>query len=103
VIEQDTLTHVTATGFLPKVALTLTWQTRAGQTLMTCSPDAITAPALVADAAGDIDVYCLAFIHGALGTLQIAAFQNPERESVPVVIEAGPMQPSSGDQFVFRR
>jgi len=103
VIEQGTLTHVTGTGFLPKVALTLTWQTPAGQALAACSNDAVSAPAVVADAAGNINVFCLAFIHGALGTLQISAFQNPERETVPVVFEAGPMQPSSGDQFVFRR
>jgi hypothetical protein len=103
VIEQGMLTHVTGTGFLPKVALTLTWLTPAGQALTACSPDAISAPAVTADAAGNVNVFCLAFIHGALGTLQISAFQNPEREKVPVVIEAGPMQPSSGDQFVFRR
>jgi hypothetical protein len=103
VLQQGMLTHVTGTGFLPKTALTLTWQGPAGQLLSACSPDTVSAPAVTTDAAGSINVFCLAFLNGTIGALQLAALQGPERETTPVVIESGPMQPSSGNQFVFRR
>jgi hypothetical protein len=103
VIEQGTLTHVTGVGFLPRTAVTLTWQSPAGHVLAPCSSNAVSVPALAADAAGSIDVFCLAFPHEAVGNLLMAAAQNPEIETTPVVVEEGTMQPSNGDQFVFRR
>jgi hypothetical protein len=103
VIQQGTLTHVTGTGFLPRTAVTLTWQSPNGTVVTACSPTTLAAPALTTDAAGRIDVFCLAFLHQVLGTLRLSALQSPEQETTPVVVEDGSMQPSNGDQFVFRR
>lgn len=104
VVQQGMLTHVTGSGFLPRTALTLTWQGLDGSAVFACSPDTVQVPALVTDAAGGIDVFCLAFAYQAVGALRIAAAQPPELETTPVVIEDGPMQPSNDtNQFVFRR
>jgi hypothetical protein len=104
VVQQGMLTHVTGAGFLPRTALTLSWQDVTGATVFPCSPDAINVPALTTDASGSIDVFCLAFPYQTIGALRIAAVQPPETETAPVVIEDGPMQPSNGsDQFVYRR
>lgn len=103
IIQQGTLTHVTGTGFLPRTPVTLTWQTPAGALITPCTPNTVSVPALATDAAGRIDVFCLAFLHQVLGTLRLSALQSPEQETTPVVVEDGPMQPSNGDQFVFRR
>jgi hypothetical protein len=102
VIPQGTLTHVTGTGFLPRTALTLSWQSADGRAAA-CSPNTVSLPLLTTDAAGSIDVYCLAFSHELIGPLLLAALQNPERETVPVVVESGSMQPSNGSQLVVRR
>lgn len=104
VVQQGMLTHVTGSGFLPRTALTLAWQSLGGAAVFPCSPDAIRVPALSTDAAGSIDVFCLAYPYETIGALQISAAQPPETETAPVVIEDGPMQPSNGtDDFVFRR
>ncbi|HEU5333416.1 MAG TPA: hypothetical protein VFU73_11635 [Actinocrinis sp.] len=104
VVQQGMLTHVTGSGFLPRTALTLAWQSLGGAAVFPCSPDAIRIPALTTDAGGDIDVFCLAYPYETIGALQISAAQPPETETTPVVIEDGPMQPSNGsNQFVFRR
>lgn len=104
VIPQGMLTHVTGTGFLPRTAVTLTWQSMSGQVLAPCARDAVSVPALTTDAAGHIDVFCLAFPHEAIGAVRLTALQSPEHESVAVIIEDGSMQPSSGnpDQFIYR-
>ncbi|HEU5426300.1 MAG TPA: hypothetical protein VFU74_05485 [Actinocrinis sp.] len=104
VIPQGMLTHVTGTGFLPRMAVTLTWQSMSGQVLAPCARDAVSVPALATDAAGRIDVFCLAFPHEAIGAVRLTALQSPEQESVSVIIEDGSMQPSSGnpDQFIYR-
>lgn len=104
VIPQGMLTHVVGTGFLPRTALTLTWQSPGGKVLAACARDAVSVPALATDAAGRIDVFCLAFPHQAIGAVRLSALQSPEQESVPIIIEDGSMQPSSGDrdQFVYR-
>lgn len=104
VITDGTLTHVTGTGFAPNVPVALTWQTPAGATLSACSPDADSAPALKADAAGKIDTFCYARPHETLGAAQIVATQGLAHAAAPVVVEGGSMQPSSGgDDFIFRR
>jgi hypothetical protein len=102
VITDGTLTHVTGTGFRPGEAVTLEWETTAGAALSQCSPDAVSAPPLSADAQGNIDTYCLAEPHEVLGAVRIVAL--PAHVAAPVVVEGGSMQPSSSDdQFVFRR
>jgi hypothetical protein len=104
VITDGTLTHVTGTGFAPNAPVALTWQTPAGATLSTCSPDADSAPALKADAGGKIDTFCYARPHETLGAAQIVATQGIAHAAAPVVVEGGSMQPSSGgDDFIFRR
>jgi hypothetical protein len=103
VIEQGLLTHVVGTGFLPKTPLTLTWQNTDGSVIASCSPNAVTVPSLATDAAGRLDVFCLAYPHEAVGSVLIAAMQSPERETVSVIIDDGSMQPSNGNQLVFRR
>lgn len=103
VVQQGMLTHVTGTGFLPRTPVTLTWQKPDGTAVTACSPNTVSVPVLKTDAAGRIDVFCLAFLHQVLGTLRLSALQNPEQQTAPVVVEDGPMQPSTGDQFVFRR
>ena len=103
VITDGTLTHVTGSGFAPSQPVTLTWQTPAGATLSGCSPNADSAPPLSADAKGAIDTFCYAVPHEMLGAEQILAVQGTARAAAPVVIEGGSMQPSSGDQFIFRR
>jgi hypothetical protein len=103
VVTDGTLTHVMGTGFTPKQAVTLGWQTVAGVQLSACSPNADSAPAPTADAAGNLDMYCYARPHQVLGAAQIVAVQGTEHAAAPVVVEGGSMQPSSGDQFVFRR
>jgi hypothetical protein len=103
VLTDGTLTHVTGTGFTPNQAVTLSWQTIAGAQLSACSPNADSAPTLTADAAGKLDTYCYARPHEVLGAAQIVAVQGTQHAAAPVVVEGGSMQPSSGDQFVFRR
>lgn len=103
VFTDGTLTHVTGSGFAPNQPVTLTWQSPAGATLSVCSPNADSAPPLKADAKGAIDTFCYAVPHQMLGAEQIVAVQGTAHAAAPVVIEGGSMQPSSGDQFVFRR
>lgn len=103
VLTDGTLTHLTGTGFAPNQAVSLTWQTVAGAQLAACSPNADSAPALTADAAGKVDTYCYARPHELLGATQIVATQGAQHAAAPVVVEGGSMQPSSGDQFIFRR
>lgn len=102
VVPQGTLTHVTGEGFAPDAAVTLDWQTLDGTVVAGCSPDTVSAPTVAADAAGKIDAYCLAAAHGRLGAAQLVASQDPEKAAAAVVVEAGPMEPSSGGRFVFR-
>lgn len=113
VITEGGLTHVTGTGFAPNQPVTLTWL--AGPTVPApppsplpagaspCSPNADAAPPLTADATGAIDVYCYARPHEIIGAAQLVAVQGTAQAAAPVVIEGGSMQPSTGDQFVFRR
>ena len=116
VITDGTLTHVTGSGFLPDQPITLVWETLAGATISTCSPNALSASPLVASQNGGIDTYCLARPHDVLGAVQIAAVlapinnlgavglpAAPRQVAAPVVVEGGSMQPSSGDQLIFRR
>ena len=103
VLVDGTLTHVTGSGFVPSQPVTLTWQTLAGAKLSVCSPNADNAPPLTADAKGAIDTFCYAVPHEMLGAEQIVAVQGTAHAAAPVVIEGGSMQPSSGDQFIFRR
>jgi hypothetical protein len=109
VIVDGDLTHVTGTSFNPGAPVTITWQTATGKVLSTCSANALTGKPLNADASGKIDTYCLALPHGEMGAEQIAGDQPAagatpaEHATVGVVVEGGSMQPSSGDQFVFRR
>src|SRR5581483_2595415 len=112
VFVDGTYTHVTGTGFVPGQPVTLTWQTPAGAALTACSPNADSAPALVADAKGNLDTFCFAPPHEILGAAQIVATQSviaaiarpPLQATAPVVVEGGSMQPSSGnDELIFRR
>jgi hypothetical protein len=109
VVVDGDLTHVTGTGFTPGAPVTVTWQTTSGTVLYGCSANALTGKPLNADASGKIDTYCLALPHGEMGAEQIAgdqpaAGQTPaEHATAAVVVEGGSMQPSTGDQFVFRR
>jgi hypothetical protein len=109
VLPDGTLTRVTGTGFIPNEPVTLTWQDTSGTVLDVCSANAVGGPAIVADASGAIDAFCLAPPHENLGAEQIAADQAPagdlpgEHTTAPVVIEGGSMQPSTGGDFVFRR
>jgi hypothetical protein len=102
VLIDGTLTHVTGSGFVPSQPVTLTWQTLASAKLSVCSPNADSAPPLTADAQGAIDTFCYAVPHEMLGAEQLVAVQGTAHAAAPVVIEGGSMQPSSGDQFVFR-
>ncbi|MGH6656124.1 MAG: hypothetical protein ACRDVE_13080 [Actinocrinis sp.] len=112
VLTEGALTHVTGTGFVPNQPLTLTWF--AGSTAPApppapatgatpCSPNADSAPPIAANAAGNIDVYCYARPHELVGAAQLVAVQGTGQASAPVVIEGGSMQPSTGDQLIFRR
>ncbi|HEU5427729.1 MAG TPA: hypothetical protein VFU74_12695 [Actinocrinis sp.] len=108
---EGSYTHVTGTGFVPGQPVTLAWQSPAGATLSACSPTADPAPPPVADAKGDLDTFCFAAPHEILGAAQIAAsqtttqgaVQSTQHAAAPVVIEGGSMQPSSGEQLIFRR
>jgi hypothetical protein len=109
VVVDGDLTHVTGTGFTPGAPVTVTWQSTSGTVLYACSANALTGKPLNADASGKIDTYCLALPHGELGAEQIAGDQSAsgqvpaEHATVAVVVESGSMQPSTGDQFIFRR
>jgi len=103
VFTEGTLTHVTGAGFTPNQPVALGWHTAAGAALAACSPNADSAPAPTADAGGKLDMYCFARPHAVLGTAQIVATQGARKASAAVVVEGGSMQPSAGDQFVFRR
>lgn len=109
VMPDGTLTHVTGTGFNPGEQVALTWQDQAGAVLEACSPTAIGASAVTADGSGNIDVFCLAVPHESLGAEQISAAQSAttqmpaEQVTAPVVVEGGSMQPSTGDELIFRR
>ncbi len=113
VITEGGLTHVTGTGFAPDQPVALTWLADptapapppsplpAGA--VACSPNADAAPPVTADSTGAIDVYCYARPHEILGAAQLVAVQGTAQATTPVVMEGGSMQPSTGDQFVFRR
>jgi hypothetical protein len=109
VMPAGTLTHVTGTGFNPGEQVAITWQGAGGSVVDACSPTAIGGPTVAADGSGNIDVYCLALAHESLGAEQIAAVQAAtaqlpaEQATAPVVIEGGSMQPSTGDELIFRR
>jgi hypothetical protein len=106
VFDDGTLTHVTGSGFSPGQPVTLTWQDRSGRSVTPCSPTADPAPPPTADASGAIDTFCFAPPHQIFGAAQIMATQTTTRgtqqAAAPVVVESGSMQPSEGDQFVFR-
>ena len=111
VFVEGSYTHVTGTGFVPGQPVTLAWQSPAGAALTACSPTADSAPPLVADAKGSLDTFCFAAPHEILGAAQIVATQtttqgaaqSTQHAAAPVVIEGGSMQPSSGEQLIFRR
>ncbi|HEU5334180.1 MAG TPA: hypothetical protein VFU73_15475 [Actinocrinis sp.] len=109
VMPDGTLTHVTGTGFNPGEQVAITWQVPGGAVVDACASNAIGGQSVAADASGNIDVYCLALAHVALGAEQIAADQAAtaqvpaEQATAPVVVEGGSMQPSSGDELIFRR
>jgi hypothetical protein len=104
VLEDGTFTHVTGSGFAAHQAVVLDWQTVGGAVVDACSPNADAPPTLTADAAGKIDTYCYARPNELLGAAQIGAVQGAAKAAAAVVVEGGPMQPSSGgDQLVFRR
>ncbi|HEU5352996.1 MAG TPA: hypothetical protein VFU65_00955 [Actinocrinis sp.] len=103
VFVEGSYTHVTGTGFVPGQPVALAWQSPTGATLAACSPTADSAPPLVADAKGGVDTFCFAAPHEILGAAQIVATQAAQHAAAPVVIEGGSMQPSSGDQLIFRR
>ena len=109
VMPDGTLTHVTGTGFNPGEQVAITWQGDGGAVVDACSSTAIGGQPVAADGAGNIDVYCLALAHESLGAEQIAAAQvataqmPAEQATAPVVVEGGSMQPSSGDELIFRR
>ncbi|MBS2964021.1 hypothetical protein KGA66_13270 [Actinocrinis puniceicyclus] len=106
VVTDGTLTHVTGSGFVPGAPVTLAWQLPDGAALTACSPTADSAPPLSADATGAIDTFCFAPPHQILGVARIVATQTTTRATLhaaaPVVVEGGSMQPSSGDQLIFR-
>ena len=109
VMPDGTLTHVTGTGFNPGEQVAITWQGEGGAVVDACSSTALGGQAIAADASGNVDVYCLALAHESLGAQQIAAVQAAtaqlpaEQATAPVVVEGGSMQPSSGDELIFRR
>lgn len=114
VISDGMLTHVTGTGFPAGSPVTLIWASAVGVPQMLCSPDTISAPQLSADSSGDVNAYCMAPPHQLFGAEKIAAVPRVVTPAsfagltgiaaaAPVVVEGGSMQPSSGDQFVFRR
>ena len=109
VMPDGTLTHVTGTGFNPGEQVAITWQGPGGAVAEACSSNAIGGQTAAADGSGNVDVYCLALAHESLGAQQIAAAQAAtaqmpaEQATAPVVVEGGSMQPSTGDELIFRR
>lgn len=111
IVIEGMYTHVTGTGFAPGQPVVLTWQTPAGATLTDCSPTADSAPAPVADANGGIDTFCFAPPHEIIGAAQIVGTQTvtqggaaaKQQAAAPVVVEGGSMQPSEGNELIFRR
>jgi hypothetical protein len=109
VMPDGTLTHVTGTGFNPGEQVALAWQGPGGAVIDACSSDAIGGQTVTADGSGNVDVYCLALAHESLGAEQLSASQAAtaklpaEQATAPVVVEGGSMQPSTGDELIFRR
>jgi hypothetical protein len=71
--------------------------------LSACSANALAARLIDADSSGKIDVYCFAPSHETIGAEQIVAKQAVSGDlsacdvAVPVLTEAGSMQPPEGD------
>ncbi|MGZ6832713.1 MAG: hypothetical protein ACXVGN_05995 [Mycobacteriaceae bacterium] len=101
VLAPGMLTHVTGTGFAPKQQVTLTWQLPGGGTSL---PGTVTVVAgSTGGSKGTIDTYFMVLPHDLLGVRLLVATQGAARVAAPAVVDGGPMEPSTGDQFVYRQ
>lgn len=96
VLEPGEVTHVTGTGFTPAQPVTLTWRTHGGG-----AP--VGGPlSVIADSHGHIGAFDLVMPGAQLGACQLVATQAGTTVVADAVIDAGPMQPSSGDRLIYR-
>lgn len=96
VLQPGLLTEATGSGFTPNQPVVLTWQAPDGTPLLGSTT-------VTASATGTIDTYCMVFDGDELGARQLVATQGATTATTPAVVDGGTMQPSTGDQLVFRR
>lgn len=96
VLQPDMLTEATGSGFTPGQPVTLTWQAPDGTPLLGSTT-------VTASSTGTIDTYCMVFENDQLGDRRLVAQQGGTQAAAPAVVDGGTMQPSTGDQLVFRR
>lgn len=96
VLQPGMLTEATGSGFAPNQPVVLTWQAPDGTPLLGSTT-------VTASATGTIDTYCMVFDNDLLGDRQLVATQGTTTAQTPAVVDGGTMQPSTGDQLVFRR
>jgi hypothetical protein len=96
VVQSGMLTEATGSGFTPNQPVVLTWQAPDGTPLLGSTT-------VTASPTGTIDTYCMVFDNGELGDRQLVATQGTTTATTPAVVDGGTMQPSAGDQLVFRR
>jgi hypothetical protein len=96
VLQPGMLTEATGSGFVPNQPVVLSWQATDGTPL-------IGSTTVTASATGTIDTFCMVFYNDQLGDRQLVAQQGATTATTPAVVDGGTMQPSTGDQLVFRR
>ncbi len=96
VVQTGMLTEATGSGFAPGQPVVLNWQAPDGTPLLGSTT-------VTASATGTVDTFCIVFDNDELGARQLVATQGTTTAQTPAVVDGGTMQPSTGDQLVFRR
>ena len=97
VLQPGELTHVTGTGFAPATPVTLTWQPPGGGTPL------LGTLTVTAGSDGSIGTFFLVLPNDLVGARQLAATQGGAKLTANAIVDAGPMQPVSGAQLVYRQ
>jgi hypothetical protein len=97
VLQPGELTHVTGTGFAPATPVTLTWQLPGGGTPL------LGTLIVTAGSDGSIGTFFLVLPNDLVGARQLAATQGAAKLTANAIVDAGPMQPVSGAQLVYRQ
>jgi hypothetical protein len=95
VLEPGQLTQVTGTGFVPGTPVVLAWQLPDGSALPA-------AMSITVGTGGTIGSYFLVMPGDLPGPRQLVATQGAAKVTANALVDAAPMQPSSGGRLVYR-